>query len=72
MMSVSLVVLITAVFLGMAFLIYVINLKSSRLIYGVVGTSTMPDKDFHDLKLKISVLKHAKEIRESREMESKE
>lgn len=52
------------VVLSTVFIVYILDLESSKISYGLVGTAEMPDKDFHDLKLKISVMKHIKDIKE--------
>lgn len=43
-------------------IVYLLNLKSTQLQYGLVGTSTMPQEDFEKLRLQISVLQHVQEI----------
>ena len=47
------------------FIVYLLNLKSTQIQYGLVGTQTMPKEDFEKLRLQISVSQHLKEIREA-------
>ena len=44
------------------FIVYLLNLKSTQVQYGLIGTTTMPEEDFENLRLKISVAQHLKEI----------
>lgn len=53
------------------FIIYLLNLKSTQIQYGLVGTQTMPEEDFEKLRLQISVSQHLKEIREAQNTNSK-
>ena len=46
------------------FIVYLLNLKSTQIKYSLVGTDAMPDEDYEQLRLKISVLQHVKEIQE--------
>ncbi|MFH0820396.1 MAG: PrsW family glutamic-type intramembrane protease [Candidatus Peregrinibacteria bacterium] len=43
-------------------IVYLLNLKSSNIQYGLVGTATMPEEDFENLRLQVSVLQHVQEI----------
>jgi hypothetical protein len=45
------------------FIVYLLNLKSTQIQYGIIGTHELPEEDFEQLRLKISVLQHLKEIR---------
>lgn len=59
--------ILAAVLIGFfsLFIVYLLNLESTQLNYSLVGTSVMPDEDFEQLRLKISVAQHLKEIQES-------
>ncbi|GEM_PF-4092302 len=45
-----------------AVIVYLLNLKSTQLQYGLVGSAAMPQEDFEKLRLQISVLQHVQEI----------
>ncbi|MEA3446513.1 MAG: PrsW family glutamic-type intramembrane protease [Bacteroidota bacterium] len=47
------------------FVVYLLNLKSTQVQYGLVGTDTMPKEDFSQLRLQISVIQHLKEIQDT-------
>ncbi len=46
------------------FIVYLLNLESTQLNYSLVGTRELPEEDFEQLRLKISVAQHLKEIQE--------
>lgn len=47
-------------------IIYLLTNKATQVQYGLIGSSTMPQEDFEKLRLQISVLQHAKDIRLNR------
>lgn len=48
-----------------AFIVYLLNLESTHVQYGIVGTAAMPQEDFEKLRLQISVLQHVQEIQKA-------
>ncbi len=46
--------------------VFLLRSKISQVQYGLIGTTTMPEIDFEQLRLKISVLKEMKGIRDMR------
>ena len=53
------------------FIVYLLNMKSVQIQYGLVGSQTMPEEDFEKLRLQISVSQHIKEIREAQNKSTK-
>ena len=47
------------------FIVYLLNLKSTQIQYGLVGTKAMPEEDFEILRMQISVSQHLKEIQDA-------
>jgi len=65
LLSLNIVLLPIILLLGCYFIIdYLLHLKETQKQYGLIGTDVISEKDFHDLRLKIDVLKALKEIRE--------
>lgn len=49
-----------------ATVIFLLNSKTTKIQYGLIGDRVMPLADFEKLRLQISVLEHVKEIQKSR------
>lgn len=65
LLSLNIIILPIILLLGCYFIIdYLLHLEETTKQYGLIGTNVISEKDFHDLRLKIDVLKALKDIRE--------
>lgn len=65
LLSLNIILLPIILLLGCYFIIdYLLHLEETTKQYGLIGTNVISEKDFHDLRLKIDVLKALKDIRE--------
>lgn len=64
LLSLDFFVLPVILLIGCYFIIdYLLHLEETKKQYGLIGTKFISEKDFHDLRLKIDVLKALKDIR---------
>lgn len=65
LLSLDVFILPVILLIGCYFVIdYVLHREETSKQYGLIGTKVISEKDFHDLRLKIDVLKSLKDIRE--------
>ena len=60
-------ILFAAIFVGALsiLIVYLLNLESTQIQYGLVGTEELPEEDFEKLRMQISVLQHMKDIQKA-------
>jgi len=69
LLSLNIILLPIILLIGCYFIIdYLLHLQETTKQYGLIGTNIISKKDFHDLRLKIDVLKALKDIREKTNM----
>lgn len=65
LLSLNIIILPIILLIGCYFIIdYLLHLEETTKQYGLIGTNVISEKDFHDLRLRIDVLKALKDIRE--------
>lgn len=64
LLALNIFILPVILLIGCYFIIdYLLHLEETTRQYGLIGTKVISEKDFHDLRLKIDVLKALKDIR---------
>ena len=65
LLALNIFILPVILLIGCYFVIdYLLHLEETNQQYGLIGTNIISEKDFHDLRLKIDVLKALKDIRQ--------
>ena len=65
LLALNIFILPVILLIGCYFVIdYLLHLEETNKQYGLIGTNIISEKDFHDLRLKIDVLKALKDIRQ--------